>query len=447
MNESLTGLYYRISRYSPDNPASCLAFSQRLARENIWTHNYASRVIEEYKRFMFLAVAAGHQVTPSEQVDQVWHLHLVYTREYWDDFCGEVLGQRVHHGPTKGGRAEADRFRSQYQQTLNSYQKWFHEVPPPDIWPPVEARFAAATESVWVNKATAWIIPKPCRARWASRASSLLICAGVVPLIFRAPSPFDFSGTDFLVFFLVTSAIGLVAAILLRHLFRHDEPIDERASLSPYEIACLARGVKGVVESGLAALVIDGRLRMIEDASATCAPLSSERSSYLFQSDHSAECTDTVESALTQAASLPNGVTPAEILDSAQSAAEEIESRLRAKGLLESPQSFRPARWWPTLILAVIWLLGAAQMFVGLSRSKPTGFLIVGLVSLGILLIAFQIRPHRTRAGERLFKRLEVQHQKLQQARCGTGESWAKTDLILAAGLFGITAIDHAEMS
>jgi hypothetical protein len=34
-----------------------------------------------------------HIVTPSEQVDQVWHLHLTYTRSYWDEFCPNVLGQ------------------------------------------------------------------------------------------------------------------------------------------------------------------------------------------------------------------------------------------------------------------------------------------------------------------------------------------------------------------
>ncbi|MEK6230809.1 MAG: hypothetical protein N2A42_03075 [Luteolibacter sp.] len=33
----------------------------------------------EYKRFVALAMLAGHPVTPSEEVDQAWHLHLVYT--------------------------------------------------------------------------------------------------------------------------------------------------------------------------------------------------------------------------------------------------------------------------------------------------------------------------------------------------------------------------------
>src|SRR5688572_3649708 len=103
MNHQLNALFQRICAYSPDDADSHLTFTQRLARENGWDLKYARRVVEEYKKFMFLAVAAGHPVTPSEQIDQAWHLHLVYTHSYWEEFCGAVLGQPIHHGPTKGG--------------------------------------------------------------------------------------------------------------------------------------------------------------------------------------------------------------------------------------------------------------------------------------------------------------------------------------------------------
>lgn len=52
------------------SPGVNLTFSQRLARDNCWSLNYAQRVIKEYKKFAFLAVCAGHPVTPSDQVDQ-----------------------------------------------------------------------------------------------------------------------------------------------------------------------------------------------------------------------------------------------------------------------------------------------------------------------------------------------------------------------------------------
>ena len=64
------------------------------------------RAIEEYRRFLLLGVAAGHPVSPSDTVDQVWHLHLTYTRRYWDTLCRDTLGRLLHHEPTQGGAVE-----------------------------------------------------------------------------------------------------------------------------------------------------------------------------------------------------------------------------------------------------------------------------------------------------------------------------------------------------
>ena len=122
----------------PDNAA--LPFAVRLARENGWNAAFTARVIEEYKRFCFLAMTAGHEVTPSDQVDQVWHLHLTYSRDYWQRFCPQVLGRDLHHGPTAGGRAEADRFHEQYARTLHAYEQSFGAPAPADIWPDAARR-------------------------------------------------------------------------------------------------------------------------------------------------------------------------------------------------------------------------------------------------------------------------------------------------------------------
>ncbi len=83
MNEQQTDLYRRIEEFSLDQPGAAFPFVTRLARENGWSQDYANRVVGEYKRFAFLTVAAGHSVTPSNQVDQAWHLHLMYTQSYW----------------------------------------------------------------------------------------------------------------------------------------------------------------------------------------------------------------------------------------------------------------------------------------------------------------------------------------------------------------------------
>jgi hypothetical protein len=150
-------LWRRISAFELDEASSHLPFSARLARENGWSRNFACRVIEEYKRFCYIAVTANHGVTPSDQVDQAWHLHLLYTRNYWDGFCAHALGRPLHHGPTRGGAGEAEKFRSWYVQTVQSYERAFGP-PPRDIWPDVETRFAQSRSFLRVNLEDYWLV-------------------------------------------------------------------------------------------------------------------------------------------------------------------------------------------------------------------------------------------------------------------------------------------------
>ena len=127
-------------------------------------------MIEEYRRFLFLGQVAGHPVTPSDEVDQAWHLHLAYTRSYWDDLCGSVLGRPFHHGPTRGGQAEGAKFEDWYERTKASYRHWFGQEPPADIWPPSSVRFGHAPHFVRVNTRQSWVVTKP---RHAGRRSAL----------------------------------------------------------------------------------------------------------------------------------------------------------------------------------------------------------------------------------------------------------------------------------
>jgi hypothetical protein len=153
-------LWARITKFPLDDPGSALPFSLRLARENGWSRHFACRVIEEYKRFCYLARRAGHSVTPSDEVDQAWHLHLLYTQAYWT-FCGRVLGRPLHHNPTRGGPDESAKFREAYERTLASYRRMFGFDPPPDVWPSVAVRFAHPGAIRRVDTASYWLIPRP----------------------------------------------------------------------------------------------------------------------------------------------------------------------------------------------------------------------------------------------------------------------------------------------
>ena len=153
-------LWKRLVAFELDNIGDALSFTQRLARENGWQLGFAQRVVEEYRRFLFLALRAGHSVTPSDEVDQAWHLHLVYSRSYWDELCTQVLQHRLHHGPTRGGPAEDDRFLENYEATRASYRRCFNSEPPADIWPEPEVRFAPQARWQRIDRASHWCLPK-----------------------------------------------------------------------------------------------------------------------------------------------------------------------------------------------------------------------------------------------------------------------------------------------
>ena len=138
-------------------------FADRLARENGWNARFTQRVLEEYRRFLYLSQVTQHPVTPSEEVDRAWHLHLCYTRSYWIDLCGGVLQAEFHHGPTKGGNSEAEKFRDWYEETIKSYEREFGHAPPADIWPSIEDRFRR-NRTQWVDRSRYWVVSKPAAA-------------------------------------------------------------------------------------------------------------------------------------------------------------------------------------------------------------------------------------------------------------------------------------------
>lgn len=99
MSAAQCALIERLHAYSLDAPNVALPYSVRLAQREGWSSDHTAEVIAEYKRFTFLAVSTGQVATPSKAVDAAWHLHLEYTREYWDVFCAQVLGAPLHHTP------------------------------------------------------------------------------------------------------------------------------------------------------------------------------------------------------------------------------------------------------------------------------------------------------------------------------------------------------------
>ncbi|WP_228446510.1 hypothetical protein [Chryseobacterium sp. 3008163] len=61
-------------------------------------------------------------------------MHLIYTQNYWEEFCPNILKRKLHHHPSKGGFEEKNKHTSWFSDTLNGYREVFQEEAPEDIW-------------------------------------------------------------------------------------------------------------------------------------------------------------------------------------------------------------------------------------------------------------------------------------------------------------------------
>jgi hypothetical protein len=172
-------LWQRLTLFSLDENGAAWPFSSRLAHENNWTKDFATSSIQEYKKFMYLACVSREPLTPSDAVDEVWHLHLAYTKDYWNGLCQGVLHRDLHHGPTRGGGEEDRKFRSSYAKTLSLYRAEFEKSPPADIWPGPDERFLKPRFMKRVDTRTNWIVPKPELGSRAAMAFAVLFVLAV----------------------------------------------------------------------------------------------------------------------------------------------------------------------------------------------------------------------------------------------------------------------------
>ena len=442
MNEQQADLYRRIEEFPLDQPGAAFPFAARLARENGWSRDYANCVVGEYKRFALLAVAAGHSVTPSDQVDQAWHLHLTFTQSYWTRFCPEVLGKPLHHNPTQGGAAEQTKFNDWYNRTLESYEHFFGHAPPVDIWPDAATRFGSDINHRRVNASRNWIVPK-WPLKWSAGIAVLVlltVCAVTgcstaqrgdgLPAFGLAASmsgnPFDLHGEEFPGLFVLAFACLVAVAAILRCLIRRTDSVAPHGSpeLDHYETAYLAGGEQGAVHAVLAGMVncevltfdvAKRRLIRTKKVSGSNSLHPSERA--------------VLETIDEQGASLD------ELGQMGWLWPSKIAERLKSLDLIVSDERDSIGRIVPTMLVLLVPAMGAIKILVGLSREKPVGLLAIACIVATIVAFAgFGCRLHRTWRGDRALGRLKSDHAALQH----DFNAVATFDVPLAVGLFGI---------
>jgi uncharacterized protein (TIGR04222 family) len=431
--------YDRLNDYNFDRPDAALPFSQRLVKENRWTRDYTDRAIREYKRFAFLAVVAGHPVSPSDQVDQVWHLHLTYTRSYWQEFCDEILAMPLHHEPTQGGSAERAKHRDWYGATLDSYQRIFGEAAPADLWPATAVRFGPASQFARLNTAQNWILPKP---QWVQDFSvakfrpsvlqlhpraliMVCLCLGLSSVMVGCQgslNPLDMKGPDFLGFYLWLNLMVVGMALVLRRMLQpRDSSVVSLSQLDLYETAYLSGGTDRVVQVAITQL-----------AAQDCVELKTTGTIVL--KNELPNLTHGMERVVARAIATTGNF--ASIKRNVELSMPPLRDRLvQANLIIRSDQTHKVQRY-PALLMGASLGLGLIRLWVGLAHNRPVGFLIVLCMIVAIITAVFAtVQPQRTTdSGDRLL-------QQLRQGVNSTLSDLPVPELVMAVALVGTAGL------
>lgn len=365
----------------------------------------AQAALEEYRRFCFLAVAAGHPVTPSVRIDKVWHVHLSDTRDYWRRFCPDVLRRDLHHTPSLGGQVEDARHQAQYRQTVASYERFFGHSPPllwppplPASRPPATARSVASQRllSPWRSPPRGGVVGLA--AASVALALVYLACARVQ----GTPNPLDFRGGAFLMLYLAALPWAYLAGSAIKRALRGPNRRNQAQAEDAVELAYLAGGGERAADAALVELMQRDVLGL----------------DYAGMPMHAAERPDRIWLRIDEARlQAQSAQLPRPVLDAAAVARREqslsrtlaalvrvyasLAAQLQRKGWWLGTAAELRLRWLGSAPLLALAGLGLVKFGVGLSRGRPVGLLFV-LVALTALIALARVlrRQHRSRAGE-----------------------------------------------
>jgi uncharacterized protein (TIGR04222 family) len=405
-------LLERLRRCRFDPPGARLGFAAKLAQDQGWSLAKAERVEAEYRRFLYLAITAPHLVCPSEAVDQAWHQHLLDTRRYWLEFCPQVLGQPLHHSPSRGGPEELQRHREGYERTLASYRASFGEAPPSDLWPSPQRRFAAPRRGL-LRGPGALI-----RAGWtavgglrAGRLQRPWRRSGLVPLLAGAlcisgcasnaaiPSPLDLPGPVFLLFYgvLIWGAFQLVKG-LRQWLEQLPSQHDPEADLPAVELAFLGGGRQAALRTALLSLITEGWISLEQGVARV---LKTRPRTYPVD----------LKWSVLQGLQHPEplGVAVDGVLEKLArdgSLFQPLERSLRRRGWLLSLRRTAAIQGLSLGVWGMVWSIGTWRLLAGMEAERPVGFLLFVQFVLGQVIFTLLLNPPRlSHPAQRLLER------------------------------------------
>lgn len=412
-------LWQRLAQHAIPDLGGAGVFAAKLRRQQGWSRAYCARAIEDYRRFCYLSVRSASPMSPSPDIDAVWHLHLTHTRDYWQRFCPEVLGLNLHHEPASPGVADRAALAAQYASTLSAYQQAFGVPPAEDLWPGFVEQDQQSRSQRTVDTRRFWLLPRPTvwlRRWWLALGAAVPGTAAALDA-----NPLQWSGPEFLMLFILLTVIVAIVRARIERRYRDAGNALPGNDPTPAEIALLAGGTQRVVDLVANALVERKALQV---------------EGQRLKTPHGAVGQYPLESALLSVCTVPRR--PSEIGALLAPALRDLERGLERRRLWLSEVQLRRVRGAQLWLVGGLWLLGAAKIGIGLQGGRPVLWLVLLMVvvSFGLLGVLFD-RDRRSLAGMRLLRDWKRNHATLARASSGG-------DQALAAALFGLGALTAA---
>ncbi|MEK7564590.1 MAG: hypothetical protein AAB510_03455 [Patescibacteria group bacterium] len=105
----------------------------------------ADELAVEYTRFLQICATNMEVRFPvSAQVDEFWHAHMLYSKEY-REMCEEVFGALFNHNPVTSEEQRLLLMPDYINNTLPTYERMFGQEPSQKFWPKAGPNAAICT--------------------------------------------------------------------------------------------------------------------------------------------------------------------------------------------------------------------------------------------------------------------------------------------------------------
>jgi hypothetical protein len=84
-------LWNRIQGFSLDAPDADFPFSKKAGKRRKLESRFYAKSHRRIQKICLSLLYSSQRASPSKIVDKVWHMHLIYTQNYWEEFCPAIL--------------------------------------------------------------------------------------------------------------------------------------------------------------------------------------------------------------------------------------------------------------------------------------------------------------------------------------------------------------------